>query len=176
MKKFDLTADELNMIQTLRNAQALSGNTKTTESGSNNTSSTRTRKVQPLYQVITRGRHAYDSQLVKDGETKRRCLEVALINSGRLYPDPLRFSLDFHTERERLVDSKSFCEACKALNLLPENVADHIVFEGKSKVNLVLREGLQALGENVRMFNTPLWKDSQKLFIPAGETKEAIHV
>ena len=175
MSKITLSADELNMIQTLRNAQALTGNT-TANDGASSTSSSRTHKVQPVYQVITRGRHAFESQLVKDGNTKRTCLKVALIKSSALYPDPLRFSLDFHTERERLVDSKSFCDACRTLNLVPEYVADHVVFEGKSKMNTVLRDGLQALGDRVRMFNTPLWEDDEKLFLPAAEVKEAPNV
>lgn len=47
---------------------------------------------------------------------------------------------------------------------MPENVADHTVFEGKAVVEKVLKEGLQILGDKVQMFNCPLWKDSENLF------------
>ena len=171
MKKETFSPEELNMIEAFRAAQKLSGSNTTTEiagGASTSSSSRRSHKTQPVYHVITRGRHSFESQLTKDGETKRRCLEAALSRCSNLYPDPQRFSLDFHSERERLVDSKSFCDACRALNLVPEYVADHVVFEGKSKVNLVLRDGLQSLGEKVRMFTSPLWEDKFGLFKKEG--------
>lgn len=163
------------MIEALRAAQKLSGSNTTTEiagGASTSSSSRRSHKMQPVYQVVTKGRHSFESQLTKDGDTKYRSLVAALDKSSDLYPDPLRFSLDFHTERERLVDSARFCRDCEALGLVPAYVADHVVFEGKGKVNLVLRDGLQALGEKVRMFNSPLWEDSEKLFAPAAQVKE----
>ena len=156
------------MIEAFRAAKQNQGSSQSTANAGASSTSNRTHKVQKAYQVITKGRHSFESQLVKDGDTKRRCLEAALSRCSNLYPDPQRFSLDFHSERERLVDSKSFCDACRALNLVPEYVADHVVFEGKSKVNLVLRDGLQALGEKVRMFTSPLWEDKFGLFKKEG--------
>ena len=172
MNNITLSAEELNMIQTLRNAKALTAGTQIAgnagDSTTSNSSTSRRSKVQPVYQVITKARHSFESQLTKDGNVKPRCLEAALNKCSALYPDPLRFSLDFHTERERLVDSKSFCRECKALGLEPAHVADHVVFEGKAKVNMVLRDGLQVLGEKTRMFNCPLWKDSESLYKEGG--------
>ena len=69
--------------------------------------------------------------------------------------------MDFRQERERLVDSKRFCETCMALRLAHNDVADHVVFEGKGVVEKVLKEGLQIVGEKVHMFNDPLWKDTE---------------
>ena len=168
MNKIVLDAEELNWIEALRAAKEKQGSTQTTANSGASSTSNRTHKVQPVYQVITRARHAFESQLVKDGDTKLRCLDATLLKSGVLYPDPLRFSLDFHTERERLVDSARFCRDCEALGLVPANVADHVVFEGKNKLNLVLRDGLQVLGEKVRMFNSPLWEDKFDLFKKEG--------
>ena len=169
--KIILSAEELNMIQTLRNAQALTSGTQVTgnagDNSNSNSSTSRRRKVQRVYKVISKGRHAFNVQLTKDGGTKRRCLEAALSQSTD-YPDQLRFWPDFKAERDRLLDSKRFCADCKARNLVPSHVADHIVFEGKGTVNKVVSDGLQVLGEKVQMFNCPLWQDTENLFDKEG--------
>ncbi|MBO7506899.1 MAG: hypothetical protein J6T67_05905 [Paludibacteraceae bacterium] len=139
----------------------------------------RSRFIQPVYLVIKTGRGIFENQLVKDGVTKRQCLEVALARSPKLYPDEERFWIDFRTERERLVDSKRFCKDCESLHMNPNEVADHIVFEGKGVVNSVLRDGLLlVMGDNIRMFNSALWKDKNGIFkkaedpdAPAAEAK-----
>lgn len=135
-------------------------------------------KPQPVYRVIKKARTLQLKQLVQSGESKAACLKAVVAKCDDIYPDKLRFDMDFRAERERLTDSKRFCRECEAKGLVPENVADHTVFEGKAVVEKVLKEGIQFLGENVKMFNCPLWKDSENLFsqvdiqpqtAPAGE-------
>lgn len=167
MKKFILNAEEIKLIESLRAAQKNEGSTQSAGNTGVITPK-RARKGQGIYNVITPSRRTFERQLDKDGNTKRRCIAAELEKRASLYPDPLRFYVEFHTERERLMDSKSFCNDCKTLDLNPEYVADHVVFEGRSKLNLVLRDGLQALGEKVRMFNCPLWDDSENLFSAAS--------
>lgn len=124
--------------------------------------------VPPVYQVGRRAKALFARQLVQSGETKRQCLAVALQQSNKVYPDALRFWSDFRAERDRLTDSKRFCSECETRGLVPANVADHVVCEGKAVLNKVLKEGLQTLGESVQMFNTPLWKDSFNLYKKEG--------
>jgi hypothetical protein len=143
--------------------------------GANNTTNvqpTTSRKVTPLWVVISKGRVNFGRQLTKDGNVKKACLDAALSAKSQLYPDTERFWLEFRAERDHLTDSKRFCSDCKALGLIPEYVADHVVFEGKSTVAKVLADGLShTLGEKVRMFNGPLWEDTYSLY--AGDCKEA---
>jgi hypothetical protein len=127
-------------------------------------SNKRAYKQQPVYQLLRHARNQYNHQLDKDAETKRRCIKAALAASPDLYPDQLHFELDFRVERERLVDSKRFCNSCKSLDLNPYFVADNIVFEGKTVLEKVLKDGLQVIGEKVHIFNAPLWHDSEGIY------------
>ena len=181
MKKVELSVDELNMLQAYRDAQA---KLKATANASGNNGSNhdlgtsvadkprRKYMMQLVYRVIKKARQLFAKQLKKDTQAKIECLEAALASCQDLYPDPLRFELDFRAERERLTDSKRFCDACEALKLVPEEVADHVVFEGKGTLEKVLKEGLQVLGENVHMFNKPIWSDSESLYADAHQAEE----
>lgn len=179
MKKVLLSADELNMIQTLRNQKAQQGTANASgNNGSNQTTGTteerkpqRRYNMQPVYKVLRKAKRLYYAQVVMSVENKVKCIETALASMDNLYPDKLRFELDFRTERERLVDSIKFSKACKALELDPVNVADHVVFEGKGVLEKVLKEGLQVVGEKAHMFNAPLWKDTENLY--SKEDKES---
>lgn len=126
-------------------------------------------KPQPVYRVIKKARTLQLKQLIQSGESKAACLEAVVAKCDDIYPDKLRFEMDFRAERERLTDSKRFCRECEAKGLVPENVADHTVFEGKTVVEKVLKEGLQVLGDKAQMFNCPLWKDSKNLFSQIGD-------
>lgn len=66
-------------------------------------------KPQPVYSVIRKARTLQSKQLVKSGESKAACLEAVVAKCDNIYPDKLRFELDFRAERERLTDSKRFC-------------------------------------------------------------------
>ena len=176
MSSIKLTADELDMIQTLRSQKAQSSGTVDVngDNGSNPNFSPssgvivvtpkRTYKIKPLYKVLRKAKRLYYNQVDKSVENKIKCINTALASYDNLYPDALRFQLDFRQERERLVDSNRFRDACKNLRLAHNDVADHVVFEGKGVVEKVLKEGLQIVGEKVRMFNKPLWDDTEKLY------------
>ena len=161
------------MIQALRDKKAQDKGAETTHSneGANKTENqdgeTKRRRYtpQPVYQVVTRARRSFNKQLKKDGAVKYDCLMLAVDQMPEVYPDKLRFELDFRAERDRLTDSKRFCKECKDLGLDATYVADHVVFEGKGVLNKVLKDGLTTtMGEDGRMFKTPLWKDTQDLY------------
>lgn len=147
------------------NATAASANSVNSDVTTKTSSSKkRTYKPQSVYYILSKSRQMFKWQLEKDSETKVACMEAALAANPQKYSDKLRFELDFRAERDRLTDSKRFCLACEALGLDSDNVADHIVFEGKALLEKVLKEGIQVVGENVYMFNAPLWSDSQGLY------------
>lgn len=130
------------------------------------------KKVSPVYAVLKRARAQYGKQVDKNTETKRKCIEE---NIKKYYTDPLRFWLDFKDETKVLLDSISFHNACSHLGLVPENVAEHIVYEGKNLRNNVRDYGLDIIGEQVMKFNAPLFVDSEGLYtkqITAGSDNQ----
>lgn len=167
----------MDFIKYLRKQKALEEGAASTNSndGANQTMATESPKrkysPQPLYVVLKKARKYYNMQVDKTASDKVKCLETALKASRELYPDQLRCYMDFRQERERLVDSTRFCDACSRLGLNHDEVADHIVFEGKATVNKVLKDGLQVVGEKVHMFNYPLWTDAQNLYSSKEQPK-----
>lgn len=119
------------------------------------------KKVSPVYSVLKRARAQYGKQVDHNTETKRKCIEE---NIKKCYADPLRFWLDFKDETKVLLDSISFHNACSNLGLVPENVAEHIVYEGKNLRNDVRDYGLDIIGEQVMKFNAPLFVDTEGLY------------
>ena len=121
-------------------------------------------KQNPLSVVLRKAKALFNRQLVQSGETKAKCLNLAVSRSADIYPDALRFWSDFKAERDRLIDSAKFNEACHRLGLEPVYVADHVLFEGKANIDKVLKEGLQVMGESAHMFNSALWVDTFHLY------------
>ena len=92
----------------------------------------------------------------KTPSTKRESLNLAITLSS-YYPDAIRFWLDLEDQAKLLLDSKRFERECEAWDLKPENVAQHLVVEGKATVNRVLKLGLvEGYGENAKLFIEPL--------------------
>ena len=171
MKKITVNAEELNMIQALRSQKAQREGAANTNSndGANNQKVAEDKPKRkyaphPLFVVLRKARKIFCTQVKKDVESKKECIQIALGSFDDLYPDRLRFELDFRAERDRLTDSKKFCDACQAIGMDPKCVADHTVFEGRSLVEAVLRYGIQTLGERIRMFSEPLWEDTMNLY------------
>ena len=163
MDTINLTPAQMGTSQV--NATAASANSVNSDvTTKTSTPKKRTDKPQPVYYILNKSRQMFKWQLEKDSAMKVACMDAALAANPHKYSDKLRFELDFKAERDRLTDSKRFCSACEDLGLNPINVADHVVFEGKSILEKVLKNGLQVLGENVRMFNGPLWVDSEDLY------------
>ena len=115
----------------------------------------------PVYAVLQKARAQFNRQVVQDTNTKRICIER---NIPAFYGDPLRFWTEFRDEVNDLLDSIRFNTYCKEHGLNKTYVAEHVVFEGRSTKNDVWRKGPGILGETVRMFNAPLYKDDAALF------------
>ena len=124
------------------------------------------RHVNPLYVVLTRFRKiwsAYD-ELEQNTETKRLALNIAVGMSRDIYPDRFRLWQDIRDQANIVLDSKRFEKECKEWGLDPHAVAEHLVVEGKSTLNFVLKNGLKAYGEKARMFKDPLYVDTRGLY------------
>ena len=109
----------------------------------------------------------------KTPSSKRESLNLAITLSS-YYPDAIRFWLDLEDQAKLLLDSKRFERECKDWNLKPENVAQHLVVEGKATVNRVLKLGLvEGYGENAKLFIEPLNVIDIKPENPADAEKAA---
>ena len=150
MKNLDFTAENAS-------AQVESKNVK-----SASVKGSKKRGSSPFSSVLKSARAQFKKQVEHNTETKRKCIEN---NISRYYADPLRFWLDFKDETKVLLDSISFHNACSNLGLVPENVAEHIVFEGKNLRNDVRDHGLDIIGEQVMKFNAPLFIDTEELYM-----------
>lgn len=162
MKKIEVSAVELNMIEAYRSMAQNSGAANASGNNGSNQDAKRTYHLQAVFKLLGKARRLNQRQVSHDADNRAKCIEIVLASSETLYPDPSQFRLDFRAESERLIDSKRFCRDCEALGLASETVADNIVFEGKMLLEKVLKDGIQVLGERISMFNTPLWKDHQE--------------
>jgi hypothetical protein len=126
----------------------------------------KTRKSNPFYIVVRLFQDlfgAYESEY-QNTDNKRAALNMAISLRKSYYPDRLRFWQELLDESNVLLDSKRFCESCKKLGLEPRAVAEHLVVEGKSKWQKVLKEGLESYGEKVMMFKDRLYEDKYNLY------------
>ncbi len=117
------------------------------------------KKFNEFYYVSRNGMKLFESvpDARKNTETKRDCLQRAL-NMSRYYPDAARYWQDMLNETKPILDSKRFDRECQEWGLNPEIVAQHLVVEGKSAVNRVLKDGLIAgFGEDAKFFVDPLY-------------------
>lgn len=124
------------------------------------------RKQNPLFIVIRRFKSVFASydEDEQNTQNKRLALNIAVGMSRDYYPDRFRFWQDLRDEANILLDSKRFEAACTKLGLSPQAVAEHLVIEGKATMNNVLRYGLEAFGEKVRLFKEPLYVDKRGLY------------
>src|ERR1035437_4463995 len=106
--------------------------------------SKRKRQESDYLKVRTKAATIFKSQMDKSVGTKRNAFDRAFrkVESGNFTKD--RFLSEFKGNVDLLLDSKRFERDCKSHNLVPFNAATHIAFEGVSKIESVLRNGLYA--------------------------------
>ena len=122
-------------------------------------------KANPVFSVIRLAKRVFSAYPTteQNTETKRASINLAVGMSAK-YSDCQRFWQDLRNEASILTDSIRFNKACKDWMLEPQNVAEHLVFEGKATINKVLKEGLASFGEKARMFVAPLYDDKYGLY------------
>ncbi len=108
--------------------------------------SVKRKRVESSYlKTCSKARNIFRNQIDKSVNTKRASIERAYnrVTSGNFTFD--RFLAEFKDHVDRLLDSKRFDNDCKTNGLVPFNVATHIAFDGTSKIDLVLKNGLKAI-------------------------------
>ena len=122
-------------------------------------STKRAHKVEPIYSVMSKARTQFKKQVVKDTTTKILCIEK---NISRCYEDAARFWLDLNKEAEDLMDSRRFTKFCEDNGMVARNVAEHIIFEGKSAKKRVLNGDFSHDLDNISLFDAPLYVAPEK--------------
>ena len=111
-------------------------------------------RTSPRGKVCKAAKRMFNAQLSKTTETKRGCLSHFI---SRYYgEDAPRFWLEMQQEAEKICDSKRFCSHCENLGLNPQWVAEHLLVEGATVVNKVLKDGFGILNNAERLFDSPL--------------------
>ena len=120
------------------------------------------RTIPPVYRVMMAANRQFKrySKKFQNTEAKIACIED---NIDRYYDDSLRFWANLKDEAKDLLDSIKFNNTCNGLGLKPENVAQHIIFEGKGVKNRVLWNGLDEMGELIKAFDAPLFEDKDSI-------------
>lgn len=116
----------------------------------------------PIWVALTAARRMFNNlpSALQNTETKRMCLHEA---ASRIYGDPKRVNYDIKNEARRLTNLVDFGEYCEENGLDKDNVAEHVVFEGKTTVRRVMEYGVEsALGTKIQMFAEPLIENKSK--------------
>ncbi|MDD4991892.1 MAG: hypothetical protein PHR83_06640 [Paludibacter sp.] len=102
----------------------------------------RKRDESPYLKIRSKAANIFRNQIDKSVKTKKMSIERALdkVISGDYTKS--RFLAEFRANVDMLLDSKRFEKDCKQHKLKPFNAATHIVFDGASKIELVLKNGL----------------------------------
>jgi spore germination protein GerM len=111
-------------------------------------SAKRRREESPYLKIRSKAANLFRSQIEKSVNVKKLAVETAIskIVSGDYTRN--RFLSEFKTNVDLLLDSKRFERECKQHNLVPFNAATHIVFDGSSKIELVLKNGVHLTYSN----------------------------
>ena len=99
------------------------------------------RKGMPIFwKVLVKANRDFKPQLTINNDIKRKCIERQA-NSFSL--DKGMFWSEYMKQAGKLMDSLKYIRDCKNLGVSPMNVAEHIVFLGSTKINKVLRNGVE---------------------------------
>lgn len=115
---------------------------KTTRVSNSTKSAKRKREESPYLKIRSKAANIFRSQIDKSVATKKLAVRTAMsrIISGDFTEN--QFLSEFKKNVDMLLDSKRFEKDCKLYKLKPFNAATHIVFDGASKIELVLKNGL----------------------------------
>ena len=119
----------------------------------------RAHNVEPVYKVMAKARTQFKKQVLQNTGTKIMCIEK---NISRCYEDAARFWLDLNKEAEDLMDSRRFTKFCEENGMVARNVAEHIIFEGKSAKKRVQNGDFSHDLDNISLFDSPLYVAPEK--------------
>lgn len=110
----------------------------------------------PVWSCLTVARRMFNNlpSALQKTDTKQMCLQEA---AERAYGDPKRAKYDILNESRKLTNLKDFEAYCNGKKVEPANVAQHVVFEGKTIMRRVMEHGVESvLGTKIEMFREPL--------------------
>ena len=110
----------------------------------------------PLWRCLAKARRSFNSlpSQLQNNENKYLCLQEA---AHGIYDDPTLVNYEIANEARKLTNLIDFGEYCKELGVDFKNVAQHVVFEGKTVMRRVMEYGVRAtLGTKIQMFNDSL--------------------
>ena len=183
MNTIKLTADELNMIQTLRRQKAQQGaedthsnegdnnNIKTNGSKSNSDKPKRVYKVDPNFSAARASMVKFRALPLnlQTTENKWACVLSVL---GARHLDIGRFSVWVLDNAQLLLHTYDFETVCKNYQREPQAVAENLVLEGKKVCNDIRLNGLASYNGNIRLFEKRLIPDQYRFNKPAEGYKE----
>ena len=117
------------------------------------------KEVKSIYRVMAKARTQFKKQVLQNTGTKIMCIEK---NISRCYEDAARFWLDLNKEAEDLMDSRRFTKFCEENGMMARNVAEHIIFEGKSAKKRVQNGDFSHDLDNISLFDAPLYVAPEK--------------
>ena len=140
---------------------------------SNQTVTTNRRRTPsaPLWRCLAKARRSFNSlpSPLQNTDNKYLCLQEA---AHGIYSDIIRVDYDVANEARKLTNLIDFGEYCNELRLNPKNVAQHVVFEGKTVMRRVMEYGVSAtLGTKIQMFNEPLVSTKDVKLLTSTETQ-----
>lgn len=139
-------------------------------------SPTKTRKniISAEWKICSAAKRKFMSlpQSLRNTTNKVQCIEDVLNRSTEII-DSTRWWTWLEQEKTNLTRVFDFENYCKELNLEPEYVAEHLVFEGKKVTNYIRMNGLKMYDStncpfekkaNIRMFTEALYDDKFHFF------------
>ncbi len=148
------TTDHVNTNNTTPATQeavrALGGRVHASRVGARSTNPSR---ITPFNRVITSSRKLYARQLEQNASVKNRCLEY---NVTKYYDEPDSFWAEFESRKDTILDRSSFNARCTKEGLNPENVAEHLIFEGSAAVKKTLETGFEHLKGKQKNYSEPI--------------------
>ena len=110
-------------------------------------------RISPFNRVITSARKLYARQLDQNASVKNRCMER---NVTKYYDEPEKFWAEFESRKEDILDRGTFKARCEKEGLNPQNVAEHLLFEGSGVVKKSLETGFAHLKGRHMTYTEPI--------------------
>lgn len=114
----------------------------------------------PFLVILGDARKTFKKQIIRDAQMKKSAIEHTLkINDLDRDDERKVFLGNFYDLVEyRLLDSNRFMNDCQRIGLIAFNAAQHVVFDGKTKLENVLAFGLEkTYGNDVLKMREPIF-------------------
>lgn len=166
-KTITITDAEYALISTIL------GKNNTESAQSTSTTKTRKNNISAEWKICSAAKRKYMAlpDNLHNSTNKLYCIEEALYRNE--YADSTRWWTWLESEITNLTRVWDFNDYCTKLNLVPRNVAEHLVLEGKRVSNYIRMNGLEMYDSpnctiekkaNIRMFTEALFDDKFNFF------------